>query len=98
MLDGEVPLSPEKQAIIDRVCAALDYLPDDPDEAAQNHPWFARQLNLIVQSLTHQHISVWEEMAAIAVLGLPFSQMLLAEGDPPGRERTSGQPTLRRIG
>ena len=89
---------PEKQAIIDRVRAALDYLPDDPVEAAQNHPWFARQLNLIVQGLSHQYISVWEEMAAIAVLGLPFSQMLLAEGDPPGRDGTRGQPILRRIG
>jgi hypothetical protein len=90
-------LLPEKQAILDRVRAALDYLPDDEGEAALNHPWFAQQLNLIVGSLTHQYISVWEEMAAIAVLGLPFSQMLISEGHPPGDERPNGQPVLRRI-
>lgn len=60
-------LIPEKQTILDRVRAALDYLPDDVGEAAMNHPCFARQLNLILDSLTHQHINVFEEMAAIAV-------------------------------
>ena len=90
-------MSPEKQAIVDRVIAALNYLPDDPVLAAENHAWFARQLNDIVGGLTHQHIHVFEEMAAIAVLGPPFSKMLIAGGHPPLPDGAVRQPTLRVV-
>lgn len=86
--------APHKQAIIDRVIAALDYLPDDPEAAHENHPWFAAQLDLIVRGVTHRHINVFEEMAAIAVLGLPFSRQLNIGTDPPGPR---GSVEVRRL-
>lgn len=86
-----------KQDILDRVAAALDYLPDDPAEASFNRPWFAQQLNMIVRQVTHDYINVYESMSAIAVLGLPFSRQLSVLTDPPGSHGITGQAGLRAV-
>ncbi len=86
-----------KQDILDRVAAALDYLPDDINEANFNKPWFAQQLNMIVRQTQHAFIDVYEEMAAISVLGLAFSRQLSLSTDPPGAHRTPRETGLRAV-
>lgn len=86
-------LSVEKQTIIDRVQAALEYLPDDADLAAENQPWLALQFNQILDGLTHEDIHIFELMSGIALFGPAFSRVL-RHRDPPEAAR---HPNLRVV-
>lgn len=87
-------ITPEKQDILDRVSAALAYLPDDIDEAEKDQPWLARILVDILSNLCFEDVDVFHVQAVVGLLGPAFSRTLGGGG---GQERPGGPTALRVV-
>lgn len=93
----ESPLIPAKQEILDRVRAALEFCPDDPDQAEKDKPWLVTVLNLALTGLTYRDLSVWQVNALNALLGPTLSLVLGGgNGDGPTEGTVHNVPHLCR--
>jgi hypothetical protein len=81
-------LAGEKQQIMEQLRATLTFMPDNPQDAEQLRSWLSFQLDVFLDTLTHDDLSMPELMGTIATLGPAFSRVLpdrkptLPEGFP----------------
>lgn len=87
-------ITPEKQAILDRISAALQYMHDDPVEAEKDQPWIARILIDILENLDFDDISIYQVQTIVALLGPTFSRSLGGGG---GQDLPADPPTLYAV-
>ncbi|MGV0805761.1 hypothetical protein [Mycolicibacterium setense] len=69
-------LSEEQQRILCQIRATFDYMPSDPDEAAELMPWLEWQVDEILARVPRSEYKPAEMIALVGLLGPTFARFL----------------------
>lgn len=93
----ELPLADDQERLLSQIRATFDFMPDDPDGAAQLSLWIQWQVTEILKQISFEDLTSSELMSLVGILGPVFARVLAGDVPPGCSDRRDGSPRLRSV-
>lgn len=92
-----LPLAADQKRLLSQIQATFDFMPDDPDGAAQLKPWIQWQATEILKRICFEDFTDSELMSLIGIIGPIFARVLGGEIPSSLSGNRQGSPRLRSV-